>query len=96
MSECGVFVATFAPLRKGSSVDLCISLPHREPIRVSGTVRWLRPYSERNATPPGMGVRFDQLSAADTARIQEFTKARTPMLFDDETSDVPQIPTLRP
>ena len=90
-SECGIFVATHAPLRLGSVVDLCIALPHEEPIRARGTVRWLRPYSESNDAVPGMGIRFDRLAIKDAERIHEFTKARAPMFFDDETESTPQI-----
>ena len=96
LSECGVFVATHAPLALGSIVDLCISLPLQQPFRARGTVRWLRPYSERNETAPGMGIRFDRLSAADTARIQEFIQMRAPMFFDDESTETTQMATLKP
>lgn len=96
LSECGVFVATHAPLELGSKVDLCISLSQTEPIRARGTVRWLRAYSEANETAPGMGIRFDRLSAKEADRVQEFTKSRAPMFFDDETTDPERIATLRP
>ena len=85
LSECGVFVATHAPLALGSIVGLCISLPLQQPFLALGTVRWLRPYSERNEAAPGMGIRFDHVSAADTAGIQEFIEVRAPMFFDDES-----------
>ncbi|MET0593193.1 MAG: TIGR02266 family protein [Polyangiaceae bacterium] len=91
VSECGVFVATYAPLVIGSTISLRILLPEGELVQALGTVRWVRPFSERNDGPPGMGIRFDQLSARDTARIQAFTEARAPMFFDDE-SDEPQTP----
>lgn len=85
VSECGVFVATFAPLAIGSSVALRILLPGGELVQAVGTVRWVRPFAEKTDGPPGMGIRFDQLSARDTARIQAFTEARAPMFFDDES-----------
>ena len=94
VSECGVFVATHALLRLGSTVDLSIALPHKEPIRVRGTVRWLRPYSESNDAVPGMGIRFDRIAMKDAERIHEFTKARAPMFFDDETESTAQIAAL--
>ena len=94
LSECGIFVATHAPLKLGSSVDLSIALPHEDPIRARGTVRWLRPYSEANETVPGMGIRFDRLSMRDAERIHEFAKARAPMFFDDETERTEQIAAL--
>ena len=87
VSECGVFVSTYAPLAIGSTVALRILLPEGELVQALGTVRWVRPLSERNDGLPGMGIRFDQVSAKDTARIQAFTEARAPMFFDDETDD---------
>jgi uncharacterized protein (TIGR02266 family) len=85
LSECGVFVATHAPLQIGSAVEVSVTLPENETIRARGTVRWLRPYSESSGIAPGMGVRFDRLSAQDSARIQAFCEARAPMFFDDES-----------
>jgi uncharacterized protein (TIGR02266 family) len=86
LSECGVFVATHAPLPLGCTVDLSISLSGQdETIRARGTVRWLRPDSESSDVSPGMGVRFDQLSSTDSARIEAFCEVRAPMFFDDES-----------
>jgi uncharacterized protein (TIGR02266 family) len=85
LSECGVFVATHAPLQIGSTVELSVKLPENETIRAHGTVRWVRPYSESTGMVPGMGVRFDGLSSHDSARIQAFCEARAPMFFDDES-----------
>jgi len=96
VSECGVFVATFAPLDIGSTVDLWISLTHKEPIRARGTVRWQRMRSDSSQPPPGMGIRFDYLSAEDTIRIHEFAQARAPMFVDDEVTETTQRTTLRP
>jgi uncharacterized protein (TIGR02266 family) len=84
MSECGVFVATYALLRVGTKIDLSITLPNGAEIRAIGTVRWLRQYSESNGTSAGMGIRFDRISSRDAALVQEFTESRAPMFFDDE------------
>jgi uncharacterized protein (TIGR02266 family) len=93
LSDGGVFVATHAPRSIGHGVDLIIVLPGESPIRASGTVRWLRQYSEDNETVPGMGVRFEELAPEDAARIHEFMKSRAPMFFDDEPPivDLPQV-----
>jgi uncharacterized protein (TIGR02266 family) len=85
VSECGVFVATYAPLAIGSSVAMRILLPEGELVQAVGTVRWVRPFAEASDGTAGMGIRFDQVSARDTARIQAFTEARAPMFFDDES-----------
>jgi uncharacterized protein (TIGR02266 family) len=87
LSECGVFVATDAPLQIGCTVEVSISLADQaEEIRARGTVRWVRRHSDSNELTPGMGVRFDQLSTKDSARIQAFCEARAPMFFDDESA----------
>lgn len=89
LSECGVFVATRTTLEVGSTVDISITLPEQPPIRARGTVRWLRPYTEWSDLPAGMGVRFDQLSSRDAARIHAFSEARAPIFFDDEAVSAP-------
>src|SRR5438552_14188803 len=84
LSEGGVFVATHALSDIGSSVDLVIALADERPIRANGTVQWVRADSEANSTVPGMGFRFDDLSASDARRIAEFIWTRAPLFFDDE------------
>jgi uncharacterized protein (TIGR02266 family) len=96
LSESGVFVATHVALRIGSSVDLWIYLPHTAPICARGTVRWQRRGSSAEGKTSGVGIRFDCLSAGDTARIHEFAQARAPMFFDDESPETVQRTTLKP
>jgi hypothetical protein len=60
-----------------------------------GQVAALRFGIERDA-PPGMGIRFDHLSAEDTGRIYEFSPTRAPRFIDDEPRDVALRTTLRP
>jgi len=84
LSEGGVFVATHSLCKIGCRVDLVIAMRYQAPIRAKGTVRWLRPYSETDENPPGMGIRFDSLSAEDAERIHEFANCRQPMFFDDD------------
>jgi uncharacterized protein (TIGR02266 family) len=83
LSEEGVFVATHAPRSIGSKVDLAIVIAGSAPIRTTGTIRWHRPWSEVSDSFPGMGIRFDDLSGDDAARIRQFAKAREPMFLDD-------------
>ena len=96
VSECGVFVATDAPLNVGSTVELWISLPHKAPIRTRGTVRWQRRNTASSEKRAGMGIRFDRLSYQDSAHIQEFAEARAPIFFDDEHPEGAERATLRP
>jgi uncharacterized protein (TIGR02266 family) len=84
LSDGGVFVATHAPRPIGCAVNLVIALPNQMPIRAKGTVAWIREYSDANEAVPGMGIRFDQISANDVKRVLEFARARQPMFFDGE------------
>jgi len=74
LCEGGVFVATRAPGEVGNLVDLIIGLPEQKLVRVRGCVRWRRFESSDGRTPPGIGIRFDRLSAEDAARMREFAK----------------------
>jgi hypothetical protein len=53
-------------------------------IRATGEVRWIRVFNEQSDTPPGMGVRFNDLAEASVALIQKFLARRDPLFFDDE------------
>jgi uncharacterized protein (TIGR02266 family) len=84
-SEGGVFVAThvFKPI--GTPVELSFRLPQvPDAIRVKGTVRWVRVYSESSDTPPGMGVRFDTVGDEHVALIRHFLASRAPLFFDED------------
>ena len=72
LSAEGVFVATRAPCAIGTSVDLIVGLPEQKILRVRGRVRWRRFESSHRGTPPGIGIRFERLSAEDADRIRAF------------------------
>lgn len=80
LSEGGVFVATYALKPIGSHVDVVLTFPSGEALRVPGVVRWLREAS--NEGWPGMGVRFEKLSADDEKNIRKFLSLREPMFYD--------------
>ena len=75
LSEGGAFIATHAPGGIGSSVDLIIGLPQQKILRVRGRVCWCRSASSDSGTAPGVGIRFERLSAEDADRIRAFAKA---------------------
>jgi uncharacterized protein (TIGR02266 family) len=85
LSAGGVFVATHLLKPVGAHMELSIHLPGREePVRGLGEVRWVREYNETSDTPPGMGIRFIELNAADEQAIGRFLQTRDPLFYDDD------------
>jgi len=84
LSAGGVFIATHKLKPVGSRIELTINMPDGAQIRVEGEVRWIRVFNERSDTPPGMGVKFDNLAPASVSLIQSFLARREPLFFDDE------------
>ncbi len=84
LSAGGVFIATHKLKPVGSKIELTINLPEGVQIRATGQVRWIRVFNERSDTPPGMGVRFDELAPASVQLIQSFLARRDALFFDDE------------
>jgi len=84
MSEGGLFIATHQLQPIGTMVDLKFQLPMRaEPLEVRGEVRWLRPFSQDVEAPPGMGVRFVNLTPEQNELIRAFLRSRPPIFYDD-------------
>jgi uncharacterized protein (TIGR02266 family) len=84
LSAGGVFIATHKLKPVGSKIELSINLPDGAQIRAEGEVRWIRVFNEHSDTPPGMGVRFNDLAQASVSLIQSFLARRDPLFFDDE------------
>ena len=84
LSVGGVFIATHKLKPVGSRIELSVNLPDGAQLRVEGQVRWIRVFNDRSDTPPGMGVKFDNLAPAAIALIQGFLSRREPLFFDDE------------
>ncbi len=82
LSAGGVFIAThkLKPVgsRNRASPSTC---PTGAQIRVEGEVRWIRIFNERSDTPPGMGVKFDDLAPASVSLIQSFLARRETIVF---------------
>jgi uncharacterized protein (TIGR02266 family) len=81
LSSGGVFVATYVAKPIGSHIEVNLTFPGGDALKVHGVVRWLR-----DATPddwPGMGVQFENLSPDDEAKIRKFLALRDPLFYDD-------------
>ena len=83
LSAGGVFIATHKLKPVGSTIELTITLPEGQ-FRARGEVRWIRVFNEQSDTPPGMGVKFEDLDPAAVQAIQSFLARRDPLFFDDE------------
>lgn len=83
MSEGGVFVATHRDLPVGTIVRVEVSLPsEKEPVVAEGEVDWTRAYNDGSEVPPGVGVRFVQLTDDARAKILRFIEnVRDPIFF---------------
>ena len=85
LSEGGLFIATHVLKPLGTQIEVSFKLPDvREAIKVTGTVRWVREYSETSDSSPGLGVRFEQLDQAQTELIRRFLAARDPLFYDED------------
>lgn len=84
LSAGGVFIATHKLKPVGSKIELAINLPDGVQLGAEGEVRWIRVFNEHSDTPPGMGVKFTNLSESSVALIQRFLSQRDPLFFDDE------------
>jgi uncharacterized protein (TIGR02266 family) len=84
LSAGGVFIATHKLKPVGSKIELSINLPDGFQMRALGEVRWIRVFNETSDTPPGMGVKFIDVSAEAVSSINGFLARREPLFFDDE------------
>lgn len=85
LSEGGLFIATHVLKPLGTEIEVSFKLPDvPEPIKVTGTVRWLREYSPTSDTSPGLGVRFEHLGAEPAEQIHRFLAARDPLFHDED------------
>jgi len=85
LSEGGLFIATHQLKPIGTQIDVSFKLPHMaDAIKATGTVRWVREYSETSDTMPGMGVRFERIAPEQVEQIREFLAARAPLFYDED------------
>ena len=85
LSEGGLFIATHSLRPLGTQVEVSFKLPEMsEAIKVMGTVRWVREYSDSSETSPGMGVRFEHLDTQQVEQIRGFLATRAPLFHDED------------
>ncbi len=85
ISEGGLFAATYDIKPLGTRVELTFGLPCGHVVQCEGEVRWVRqPSEDPDAPPPGMGVRFLDLSEADRQVLRRYIDQRAPIFYDDE------------
>jgi uncharacterized protein (TIGR02266 family) len=82
ISEGGVFIATYVTLPLGAAVEVLVTLPGNYQFTVPGDVRFVRDPMDMDSEP-GIGVRFDGLSAEHRELILRFIRKRPPVFFDD-------------
>ena len=84
ISEGGIFVATYEPMALGTQLELefCLGADDN-PIKAVGVVRWVREYNPHSDAPPGIGLQFAELSAADRQRVEAFVRQRETLFYDD-------------
>jgi uncharacterized protein (TIGR02266 family) len=80
LSFGGAFVLVDPPLSPDTRVLVSIaSAITWEPLRLPGTVRWVR--DARPGVPAGMGIAFDQLGAESALALQQLFESHG---FEDE------------
>lgn len=72
LSVGGMFIETNRPLPLGTRLHLRFSLPgFDEPLDTDAEVRWVLKEDDTGPLPSGMGVRFEQMSDDDSAKIRD-------------------------
>lgn len=75
ISEMGIFIRSDDPAAIGTPLQLRFGLPDAPPLELAGVVTWVNPVrSDGTDLNPGMGVRFDSLTAEQREAIVELVK----------------------
>jgi len=93
ISAMGIFVRTETPAPKGTVLNLRFCVPGGEPMELEGEVIWVnspRP-DDAEGRNPGMGVQFNDLSAAQ--REEMLRLVRTFAYLNDDQEDEPSQPS---
>jgi uncharacterized protein (TIGR02266 family) len=78
ISSGGLFIKTERPLPRGEEFFLKLQLPDiEEPLKISCEVVWSRKPTDYEKGPPGMGVKFRQMSGKDRQILDEYLKEVT-------------------
>jgi uncharacterized protein (TIGR02266 family) len=82
IGEGGVFIATYVKLAIGALVEVLITLPGGYASTIPGIVRFVRDPMDMESEP-GVGVRFEKLTAEQRELILRFIRKRPPMFYDE-------------
>jgi uncharacterized protein (TIGR02266 family) len=82
VSDGGIFVATYQLMPIGTDLTVSFVLPDGHQVTAPGVVRWVRETGDSD-NPPGMGIAFRDLYAADRGAIARFLSQRPPLFYDD-------------
>jgi uncharacterized protein (TIGR02266 family) len=82
ISEGGVFIATYVTLPLGTPVEVLVTLPGGYASTITGSVRFVRDPMDMDSEP-GIGVRFDSLTAEQRELALRFIRKRPPLFYDD-------------
>ncbi len=70
LSEGGMFISTSRPLKPGTTLFLEFLLPDSSlKVKTRGEVMWSRNNPKSDREKRGMGIRFEELSKEDRAKI---------------------------
>lgn len=84
ISEGGLFVVTYVQRKCGEVITVRFTLPGIErTLEARAEVRWVRAGDPYRHLPPGLGVRFIELSADDRSIVERFVRKREPLFFDE-------------
>jgi type IV pilus assembly protein PilZ len=73
ISRGGMYVCTPQPLPRNREIQLRLTFPGvAHPLQISGVVIWSNPGTIRSPFPPGMGIKFLDLTETDAKLIADF------------------------
>ncbi|MBW1690184.1 MAG: TIGR02266 family protein [Deltaproteobacteria bacterium] len=76
ISKEGLFIRTDNPLKEGERFSLKLQLPDfSEPIKATCEVAWARAQQEAENRPPGMGVKFCELSESHKRLLNQYIQS---------------------
>ena len=99
ISTMGIFVRTNTPEAPGTMLNLQFTPPgEEEPLNLEGEVMWVNTYRPGDFTnlDPGMGVRFGDLSEADSRQIRSLIKRIAILEETDTPGEAPREVTPKP
>jgi uncharacterized protein (TIGR02266 family) len=76
IGQGGLFIKTENPFHKGEQFILRIKLPDiADPLQIKSEVVWRREQLDKEKSPPGMGVKFLEMSNKDKQLLQHYLTA---------------------